>query len=207
MSDELYKLPSVHHSSFGVHRLLERFYLGEVAGLVGADEEEPLVEVERAPDGVREAERVAVGALDAWAQRVERRARVAQTRQRVGQHGRVAGADALGRFELDGAAALDELLDGDRGEGRALGARRARLFGLAEQLAEEPDDVTLDYREVLAELRRGPPVRRGAEALLLLAQVLDRAEQALARRVDVVEDFADAVKAHKGKSLLSAGVV
>ena len=174
---------------------------------MGADEEEPLVEVERAPDGVREAERVAVGALDAWAQRVERGARVSESRERVGQHGRVAGADALGRFELDAVAALDELLDGDRGEGRTFSTRRARLFGLAEQLGQKPDDVTLDYREVLAELRRRPPVRRGAEALLLLVQILDRAEQARARGVDVVEDFADAVEVHRGKLLLSAGVV
>ena len=173
---------------------------------MGGDEEEPLVEVERAPGGVWEAEGAAVGALDARAQRAECGARSVERRQRVGEHGRVAGADALGRFEFDAAAALDEFADGDGGEGVAPVARRARLLGLVEQLAEEPDDVALDYREVLAELRDRPPVRRGAEVLLLVAQALDRPAQALARDVDVVVDFADAVEVHKGWLLLSAGV-
>lgn len=171
-----------------------------------ADEEEPLVEVERAPDGVREAECVAVGALDAGAQRAERGARGVERGERVGERRRVGGAYALGRVVLDVAAALDELLDGDGREGGAVVARGARLLGLAEQLAEEPDDVALDYREVFAELRDRPPVRRGAEVLLLLAQTLDRPEQAGARGVDVVEDFADAVEVHKGGMLLSYGV-
>lgn len=55
-----------------LYRLFEGFDLGEVAVFVGADEEEPLIEVEGAPDGVREVEVAAVGALDAGAQRVER---------------------------------------------------------------------------------------------------------------------------------------
>ncbi len=172
---------------------------------MGGDEEEPLVEVEGAPGGVWEAEGVAVGALDARAERVERGARAFERGERVGERALVAGADALGRVELDVARALDELLDGDGGEGDAVGARRARLLGLAENLAEESCDVPFDYREVLAELRDRPPVRRGAEALLLLVQILDRAEQALARRVNVVEDFADAVEVHRRGRLLPAG--
>ena len=41
----------VHRSSFRVHRFFERVDLGEVALLVRADKEEPLVEVDGAPDG------------------------------------------------------------------------------------------------------------------------------------------------------------
>ncbi len=135
---------------FLLHRLFEGFDLGEVAVFVDADEEEPLVEVEGAPGGVREADGAAVGALDAGAQGVERGARLAQARERVGERERPRRADALGRFELDAAAALDELLDGDGLEGAALGRRRgARLLGLAQQLVEQPGDVALDDGEVL----------------------------------------------------------
>jgi hypothetical protein len=83
-----------------------------VAVFVGADEEEPVVEVERPPGGVREAQGAAVGALDAGAEGVERGARIFQARERVGE-GEPGGADALGRFELDAARAPDELFDGD----------------------------------------------------------------------------------------------
>src|SRR5919107_382161 len=86
-----------------LHRPYEGFDLGEVAVFVGADEEEPLVEVEGPPGGVREADGAAVGALDARAQGVERGARVAQARERVGDGQRARRADALGRFEFDGA--------------------------------------------------------------------------------------------------------
>ena len=158
-----------YSSSFIVHRLFERFYLGEVAAFVGADEEEPLVEVERAPCGVREAERVAVGALKARAERVERGARVGERRERVGERGRVARSDALGRFELDAACALDKLLDGDGNKPGPLGARLARLLCLFEQLGEKTCDVPLDDGEVLAELRDRPAVGRGAEVLPLVA--------------------------------------
>src|SRR5215207_8181394 len=112
-----------------LHRLFEGFDLGEVAVFVGADEEEPLVEVEGAPGGVREAEGAAVGALDARAQGVEHGARLSQARERVG-HGEPRRADALGRLEFGVARALDELLDGDGLEGAARRAARARLLGL-----------------------------------------------------------------------------
>ncbi len=168
---------------------------------MGADEEEPLVEVERPPGGVREAEGAAVGALDAWAEGVERGARILQARERVGERepGR---ADALGRFVLDDARPLDELLDGDGVV--EVGRRRpgARVLGLAEQPAEQVDDVPFDNREVLDQLCGGPAVGRGGESLLLFAQPLDGREEARARAVDVLVDFGDATEVHKGGSLL-----
>lgn len=169
---------------------------------MGADEEEPLVEVEGAPGGVWEADGTAVGALDAWAQGVERGARLTQARERVGERERARRADALGRFEPGVACALDELFDGDRVE--VVGKRSARLLDLAEELGEQRGDVALDYREVLAELCDRPAVGDGAERLLLLAQALDGREQARARVVDVFVNFGDAAEVHKGGSLLSS---
>ena len=171
-----------------------------------ADEEEPLVEVERAPGRVREAEGVAVYALKARAQGVERGARVGERGERFGERERAAGADGLGRVELDAARALDELADGDGGEGGSALARRAvNGLRLPQHAPEERGDVALDYREVLAELRDRPAVGRGAEALLLLAQPLDRASEPAARAVDLLVDFGDAVEVHKGGLLLSPG--
>jgi len=172
-----------------------------VAVFVGADEEEPLVEVEGPPGGVREAQGAAVCPLDARAQGVERGARVPEARERFGERepGR---ADALGRFVPGGARALDELLDGDGLEGLAGGRGLARLLGLREQLADERDDVAFDDGEVLDKLCRRPAVGRGGETLLLLAQTLDGREQAGARLVDVFVDFGDAAEVHKGESLL-----
>ncbi len=190
-----------------LHRLFEGFELGEVAVFVGADEEEPLVEVERAPDGVREAEGVAVRSFEARAQGVEGGARRAQARERVGD-GEPRRADALGRFELDAAAALDELLDGDGGEGSRLGARcGARLLGLTQQLVEQFGDARLDHREVFDELGDRPAVGRGGVGVLPRAQALDGGEEARARVVDVLEDFGDAAEVHKGGSLLCRSVV
>ena len=172
---------------------------------MGADEEEPLVEVERPPGGVREAEGAAVGALDAGAQRVERGTRVVQARERVGER-EPRRADALGRLVLGDARALDELLDGD-GVGEEVGNSRrggARLFGFTQELAEQSDDVALDYREVLDQLRDRPAVGRGAERVLLAAQTLDGRDEAGARAVDVFVDFGDASEVHEGGSLLSS---
>src|SRR5947209_1852906 len=90
---------AVHGSSFRAHRFFERVDLGEVALLVRADKEEPLVEVDGPPDGVREAYLCAVHALDAWAQGVERGARVAQGGERVGER-RSRRAYAVGCVEL-----------------------------------------------------------------------------------------------------------
>src|ERR1041384_4466612 len=101
-----------------LHRLFEGFDLGEVAVFVGADEEEPLVEVEGAPGGAWGAQGAAVGALDPGAQGVERGARVLEARERVRER-EASRADALGRFELDAPRALDELLDGDGVAGEA----------------------------------------------------------------------------------------
>ena len=67
MHNELKKLFSVRRSAFRAHRVLQGFYLREVALFVRADEGEPLVEVDRAPCGVREAYGRAVNALDARA--------------------------------------------------------------------------------------------------------------------------------------------
>lgn len=190
-----------------LHRLFEGFELGEVAVFVVADEEEPLVDVEGAPGGVREAEGAAVGALQAWAQGVEGGARLAEARERVGERDGARRAGALGRFVLDAVAALDELPDGDGVEGSGVArADCARLLGLVEQLAEQLADVALDYRDVLDKLRRRPAVGRGAVGLLLLAQTLDGREQARARAVDVFEDFGDAAEVHKGWSLLFSSV-
>ena len=134
---------------------------------------------------------------------MERGAGVAQARERVGERepGR---ADALGRFVLDAARALDERLDGDGLAGAGAFGRGARLPGLVEQLAEQCGDVALDYREVLDERGDRPAVGVGPEALLLLAQALDGREQARARVVNVLVDFVDAAKFHKGGSLLSS---
>ena len=174
-----------------------------MAVFVVADEEEPLVEVEGAPGGVREVLGAAVGALQAGAQGVEGGARLPQARERVCERERPGRSGALGRFVLDAVTALDELLNGDGGEGFG-GALAAvvRLLGLAEQLDEYLADVALDYRDVLDKLCGRPAAGRGAESLLLLAQALDGREQARARAVDVFEDFGDAVKVHKGRSLL-----
>src|SRR5437763_15855156 len=110
-------------SSFRVHRFFERVDLGEGAQLVRADEEEPLVEVDGAADRVREAYLRAVRVLDAGAKGVEHGARVAQRGERVGE--RSAGrACAVGRVELLRARLLDELGDGDGGEGCAALAPR-----------------------------------------------------------------------------------
>ena len=145
----------------------------------------------------------AVGALQAGEQGVEGGARLPQARERVCERERARRAGALGRFVLDAATALDELLDGDGGEGFGVARRAAvRLLGLAEQLDEYLDDVALDYRDVLDKLCGRPAVGRGAVGLLLLAQALDGREQARARVVDVFEDFGDAVEVHKGRSLL-----
>ena len=171
---------------------------------MGADEEEPLVEVEGAPGGVWEAQGAAVGALDAGAQGVERGARIPEARERVRER-EPRRADALGRFELDAARALDELLDGDGVVEEVGGDRpRARLLGLAQKFFEQADDVALHNREVLDQLRGRPAVGRGGERLLLLAQALDGVEEARARAVDVFVDFGDAAEVHKGRSLLSS---
>ena len=119
---------------------------------MGADEEEPLVEVERPPGGVGEAEGAAVGALDARAQGVERGARRVEARERVGER-EARRADALGRFEFDGARALDELLDGDGVERVGSLTARVRLLGLTQHPVEQRRDVALHYREVLDEFR------------------------------------------------------
>src|SRR5437763_10026307 len=142
-------------SSFRVHRFFERVDLGEVALLVRADEEEPLVEIDGAPDGVREAYLCAVRALDAGAQCVERGARFAQVSERVGER-RSRRACAVGRVEFLRARLLDEVGDGDGGEWPAAVAPRLkgcvaiapRLFGLTQQRADEARDATLDHREM-----------------------------------------------------------
>lgn len=119
---------------------------------MGADEEEPLVEVEGAPGGVREADGAAVGALDAGAQSMERGARISQARERVGERERAGRTDALGRFIFGGTRALDELFDGDGVEGVGGGPARARLLGLNEELVEQRGDIALDDGEVLDKL-------------------------------------------------------
>lgn len=201
-----YKDPFVASQPRLLHRLFEGFDLGEVAVFVGADEEEPLVEVEGAPGGMCEADGASVGALDARAQGVKRGARLAQARERVGERERPRRADALGRFELDAARALDELLDGDGLEGAGGRRVRVRLLGLHQQLVEQLGDVALDDGEVLDQLRDRPAFGRGAEAVLLVAQTLDGGEQARARLVDVLVNFGDTPEVHKGESLLwSAG--
>lgn len=127
-----------------LHRLFEGFDLGDVAVFVGADEEEPLVEVEGAPGGVREAYGAAVGALDAGAQGVERGARLTEARERVGDGERSRRADALGRFVFDDTRLLDELFDGDGLEVAGRRPARARLLGLTQQFVEQRGDVALD---------------------------------------------------------------
>src|ERR1043165_9711404 len=125
-----------------LHRLFEGLDLGEVAVFVGADEEEPLVEVEGAPGGGREAQGAAAAAPARRRRGVRSGARVLESRARVGEP-QPRRADALGRFELDAARALDELLDGD-GVGEEVGngrGRRARLPGLAQKFFEQADDV------------------------------------------------------------------
>lgn len=137
---------------FLLHRLFEGFDLGEVAVFVGADEEEPLVEVERPPGGMWEADGAAVGALDAGAQGVERGARLGQARERVGERERAGRTDALGRFVLSGARALDELFDGDGVEVVGGGPARARLLGLTQKFVEQRGDIALDDGEMLDQL-------------------------------------------------------
>src|SRR5437588_7320993 len=198
MNDELKgSLYSVHRSAFSVHRFFERVDLCEVARLVSADEGEPLVEVDRPPGGVREARGVAVNALDARAQGVERGAGVAQRGERVGER-RARWTDVLRRGEFLRAGLLDEFGDGDGGERPGGGARLSRGLGLLDERAEELRHAPLDYREVFQNLRDRPLPRRGSEVLPLGAQALDRLKQTRARVVYVVEDFRDAVVGHPG---------
>lgn len=134
-----------------------------------AEEEKPLIEVERAGRRVREGEGVPVGALQARPQGVERCARLAERGQRLRERARAGGACRGRRLKLDVARPLDQMLDGDGVEGCALCARSAAGLRLVEQLAQQPGDAPLDQGEVLAELPDRPAVGRRAEALLLLA--------------------------------------